>query len=84
MNPTSSAEWKKDYEHLSTEFQRIRDEIRVFLHLGKMDAKDEWHKLEAELEQLPSTIEAATAESCAAVASAVRRLKNFRKSLPDA
>jgi hypothetical protein len=35
-----------DFEELKADLERIRDEIRLKLHLASMDAKDEWHDLE--------------------------------------
>jgi chromosome segregation ATPase len=39
--------------------QRERDELRVQLHLGKAEAKEEWEKLEARLEELRGRLDAA-------------------------
>ena len=36
-----------------------RDELRVRLHLGKADAKDEWARLETQWEALRPKLEAA-------------------------
>jgi len=39
--------------------QRERDELRVQLHLGKAEAKDEWQKLETRIADLRGRLEAA-------------------------
>lgn len=36
---------------LFEEMERLRDEIRLKLHLATMDARDEWEKLEARWEE---------------------------------
>lgn len=45
---------KKEYEDLSTEVKKERDEINVQLHLLNMEAKQEWHKLEKKYRQFKS------------------------------
>ena len=65
-----------------------RDELRVRLHLGKADAKDEWSRLETQWEVLRPKLEAAreeagkTAESVgAALSLAMEELKNGHERL---
>ena len=38
-------------QHLKTDLQSLRDEIRLQIHLGEMDVKAEWSKLEPEVEE---------------------------------
>jgi CBS domain-containing protein len=40
------ADWKERFEKEVEELRRMRDELRVRLHLGKADAKDLWDRLE--------------------------------------
>lgn len=40
------ADWKERIEKELEELRRIRDELRVRVHLGKADAKDLWERLE--------------------------------------
>jgi len=43
---------KKRIEEMLSELRQERDELKVKLQLAKMDAGDEWEKLEAQLEKL--------------------------------
>lgn len=49
------------------ELVRLRDELKVRLHLAKADAKDEWHELEAKLGRVTAEL-ARTAENAKAPA----------------
>jgi hypothetical protein len=43
--------------------QQLRDEIRLKLHLASMEAKDEWSRLEPQVDHALSTIESVTRET---------------------
>jgi len=43
--------------------QRLRDEIRLKMHLASMDAKDEWNRLEPQIDHALSTIDSVTRET---------------------
>lgn len=43
--------------------QQLRDEIRLKLHLASMDAKDEWDRLEPQVEHALSTIDSVARET---------------------
>lgn len=43
--------------------QQLRDEIRLKLHLASMDARDEWHRLEPQVEHAMSTIDSVARET---------------------
>jgi hypothetical protein len=70
-------ELKKGLEHLQT----LRDEIRVRLHLGTLDAKEEWNKLEPHLLDVERAAHEATEASRRTVSEALERLKKLRSSL---
>ena len=70
-------ELKKGLERLQT----LRDEVRVRLHLGGLDAKEEWNKLEPHLLDVERAAHEATEASRRAVNDAVERLKKLRSSL---
>ena len=70
-------ELKKGLERLQT----LRDEIRVRLHLGGLEAKEEWNKLEPHLLDVERAAHEATEASRRAVNDAVERLKKLRSSL---
>ena len=61
----------------------LRDEVRVRLHLGGMDLKDQWAKLEPHLAEVERKAEEISDASRAAVADAVKRLQTFRASLAE-
>jgi ElaB/YqjD/DUF883 family membrane-anchored ribosome-binding protein len=81
MNQTTKdvkAELEKSIAHLRT----LRDEVKVQLHLGGLDAKEEWRRLEPRLE---SALERAGKEVSAAsktlVEDVTEAVRTFRKSL---
>ena len=54
--------------------KQIRDELKVQIHLGKAEAKDEWEKLEEKWQELKAhgeTISGAVEESAKDVGSAL-------------
>ena len=76
------ADAKKQLAEAAERLKQQRDELRVKLHLGKADAKDEWARLERQWEELKPKLEAArqeagkTAESVgSALSVAVEELK---------
>jgi hypothetical protein len=71
------SEMKKGLELLRT----LRDEVRVQLHLGGMEAKRRWDQLEPRLEQVEQAAKDMTEASRAAVGEAVKSLKELRDSL---
>ena len=58
-----------------------RDEVRVKLHVGGMDVKEQWKKLEPHLEEVEKKAEDLTEASRVAVTEAVKRLQKLRSSL---
>jgi CBS-domain-containing membrane protein len=70
-------ELRKGVERLQT----LRDEVRVRLHLGSLDVKDQWRKLEPLLGDVERKAEELTEASRAAVQDAVKRLETLRSSL---
>jgi hypothetical protein len=62
-------------------FRTLREEVRVKLHLGGMDVKEQWNKLEPRLEDVERKAEELTDASRAAVAEAVKRLRKLSSSL---
>jgi hypothetical protein len=70
---------KSDLEKSATILRELREEVRVRIHLGGLEVKDEWRRLEPRLEQ---TLERAAKEVTDAshktiteVTDAVRRLR---------
>ena len=68
---------KSNLRQMITELKQERDALHVKLHLAKMDAGDEWKKLEAKLEKLESKareLGGATAEASHDVGAAAKLL----------
>jgi ElaB/YqjD/DUF883 family membrane-anchored ribosome-binding protein len=72
------AELAKSLDLLRT----LRDEARVKLHLGGMDAKDRWSKLEPRIEEaLGKAVNEVSDASRVAVDETVKVLREFSASL---
>jgi hypothetical protein len=71
------AELQKGAELLKT----LRDEIKVKLHLGGMEVKDQWAKLEPELWKVERAAQQTTESSKRLVDEAIQKLKSLRDSL---
>lgn len=64
------------------QLRRLRDEVRVKVHLGKMDVKQRWRELEPRVNALVDQAEKGTAKvSRAAVDDAIRALEKLRSSI---
>ena len=48
------SDWKERMERELEELRRVRDELRVRIHLGKKDAQDRWQQLERRMAELES------------------------------
>ena len=65
---------KERFEEMVSSLKKMRDELKVQIHLGKAEAKDEWEKLEEKWQELKAqgkTVAEAMDESAKDVASAV-------------
>src|SRR5690242_18488205 len=80
MSNTSN-ELKNELKKSLGLLRTLRDEVRVKLHLGGMDVKEQWKKLEPHLEEVEKKAEDLTEASRAAVTEAVKRLQKVRSSL---
>lgn len=50
----ATQEWRQRLEKDLDELRRVRDELRVRIHLGRADAKDAWDRLERRFSELES------------------------------
>jgi CBS domain-containing protein len=75
------AELKNELRKNLERLQSLRDEVRVRLHLGSLELKDQWRKLEPQLGDVEKKAEELTEASRAAILDAVKRLETFRSSL---
>jgi hypothetical protein len=60
------------------ELKSLRDEIRVRMHLGSMELRDEWAQLQSKLpsgEEVGQTIKGAAAELLAPLVAELRRIR---------
>ena len=68
---------KSRINELVNDIKQERDELRVKLHLAKLEASDEWQKLEAKVEKLEDkarTLGSATAEAAHDIGAAAKVL----------
>jgi hypothetical protein len=65
------------------ELRKLKDEIRVQVHLGGMDAKKAWDELEPKLADADRMAENATEETFKTVVETLRKVKLFRSALPQ-
>ena len=65
------------------ELRKLRDEIRIQVHLGGMDARKAWDELEPKLADADRMAENASEETFHAAVETLRKLKLFRSTLPE-
>lgn len=68
--------------HVLDELGRLRDEIRIQVHLGGLDAKKAWDELEPKIAEADRLAENASEETFHAALDMLRKVKLFRSSLP--
>jgi len=79
----TTAELRKELRKSIELLRTLRDEVRVKVHLGSMDLKNEWNKLEPRLEEVEKKAGELSDASRTALAEALKRLKKVRSSLAD-
>lgn len=63
------------------ELRRLRDEIRLEIHLGSMEAKEKWEELEPRIRDVETMAKDISNASRRAVQEVVDSLRRFRESL---
>jgi len=63
------------------ELRRLRDEIRLEIHLGSMEAKEKWEELEPRIRDVETIAKDISIASRRAVQEVVDSLRRFRESL---
>ncbi|WP_428261268.1 hypothetical protein [Haliangium sp.] len=53
---------RKQFESDLTDLKKMRDEIRVKLHLASMEVKERWQQIEPKLDELERRIDAGSEE----------------------
>lgn len=76
----ATTDLKNELEKSARVLRTLRDEVRVQLHLGGMEVKDEWHRLEPQLESVlarsAKDASDATRTALDEVTAAVRKLRD--------
>ena len=67
-------ETKNDIANLKHSLEQLRDEIRVRIHLGGMDLRDTFEKLEREVDHLVAQVPPAATRALNDVAVRLRRV----------
>ncbi|MGO9834304.1 MAG: hypothetical protein ACLP1X_08820, partial [Polyangiaceae bacterium] len=80
--PPNATELKAELEKSAALLRTLRDEVRVQLHLGTSDVKDEWSRLEPRLEAvLARAAKDVTDASRTAVVELTDVIRKLRESL---
>lgn len=74
----STADLRQDLKSFQQDIRALRDEVRLKLHLAGMDLRQEWEKLEPQLDR---AMNSAAQVSSEVVADLKKRLSEFRKRL---
>jgi len=72
---------KKELEKGLAKMGSLRDEVRVRLHLAGMDLKDQWNKLEPQLDQVEKKAGEVSEDAKKLLNEAVSKLEKLRSSL---
>jgi hypothetical protein len=80
MNQTTT-DLQTEIKKLSQSLETLRDEVRVRIHLGAMDAKDAWNKMEPQIAAAERAAEHVSESSREALKKALQAVKQFRASL---
>jgi len=79
---TPTRDLKVELEKSAALLRKMRDEVRVQLHLGGMEVKQEWNKLEPRLESaLDSAARDVSEASRTAIVELTDAVRRLRKSL---
>ncbi|HEY1957584.1 MAG TPA: hypothetical protein VGH28_18320 [Polyangiaceae bacterium] len=68
--------------NVADELRKLRDEIRVQVHLGSLEVKKAWDELEPKIAEADRLAENASEETFRAAIATLRKTKLFRKTLP--
>ena len=79
---TKSDALGKEIEKVRADVQRLRDEIKVRLHLGAMDARDAFANIEHDIDHVGREISVATRHSLENARNELKRLRDAFKNPP--
>ena len=74
LSKTTKVETNNDNAALKRSLQQLRDEIRVRIHLGGMELRDTFEKLEREADHLVAQVPPAATRALNDVAARLRRV----------
>jgi hypothetical protein len=60
---TAAEDLQSEIDHRRADLQQLRDRVRLKIHLGAMDGRDVWKKLEPRLAELEIRAEKATVQA---------------------
>lgn len=66
---------KEDLQTVKSDLRALRDELRLKIHLGTMELKTEWERLEPQAEKLWNNLSEATMETAKDVKKRLLKLK---------
>ncbi len=74
-------ELKRQLQRGLDELRRLRDEIRLDLHLASMDAKEKWDEIEPRIRDVETMAKDISTASRRAVQEVIDSVRRFRESL---
>lgn len=74
-------EIKKDKKQARMQLGTLRDEIRLHIHLGSMEAKERWEKLQPRFFEAEKYIDQMTDAGAAVVEDVIKRARELRDQL---
>jgi hypothetical protein len=77
---SATQDLKRELEKSARLLQTLRDEVRVQLHLGGLEVKDEWRRLEPQLE---AVLQRATRDATDATRTAVEEVTAAARRIRD-
>lgn len=78
---STSTDLKTEIQKSLDQLRTIKDEIRVQLHLAGMEAKEEWNKLEPQLDEAEKKAHELTNATKHALADALHKVSALRAKL---
>jgi hypothetical protein len=78
---TTNEEIAQDLRRAFDQLKTLRDEIRVRLHLGGMEAKERWAKIEGGFDETERAIERLTDDARAKLGELVEAVRDFRRTI---
>ncbi|MEO6419764.1 MAG: hypothetical protein ABIP39_10175 [Polyangiaceae bacterium] len=77
------AELKHELESLLTELQALRDDVRVRIHLGELEAKEAWNDLEPRIDRLEREMKSAATDAMLKLTEAAKELRGSLRALRE-